>query len=148
MPLAQLLFSVLVTGAELVASGTVSEFAKGAGKAAFEALMNRLATQHEMKSLPLLAEAARNPAFEPAIKAELEKPEIAGDAELLRLAETLREAIAALPAETQARYAVDIEEIRSGGALLFEAVEGVKAKTATSRSDMTFRNVEAPPKKA
>lgn len=148
MPLAQLLFSVLVTGAELVASGAVSEFAKGAGKAAFEALKSRLATQHEMKSLPLLVEAANNPAFEPAIKAELEKPGIAEDAELLRLAETLREAIAALPAETQARYAVNIDEIRSGGVLLFEAVEGVKAKTATSESDMTFKNVKAPPGKA
>jgi hypothetical protein len=148
MALAQLLFSVLVTGAELVASGAVSEFAKGAGKAAFEALKSRLAAQHEVKSLPLLEDAAKNPAFEGAIKAELAKPGIAADAELLQLAETLREAIAALPAETQARYAVNIDEIRSGGALLFEAVEGVKAKTATSETDMTFKNVTAPPGKA
>ncbi len=147
MPLAELLYSVLGTGAGLVASGAVGEFAKGAGKTAFEALKSRLTTQHEMTSLPLLEDAAKNPAFEPAIKAELAKPEIAEDAELLALAETLREAIAALPAETQARYAVNIDEIRSGGALLFDAVEGVKAKTATSESDMTFKNVKAPPGK-
>ncbi len=146
MALAQLLFSVLVSGAELVASGAVTEFAKGAGKAAFEALKNRLTTQHDLKSLPLLEDAKTNPAFEAAIKDELEKkPEIANDEKVLGLAETLREAIAALPAETQARYAVNIDEIRSGGALLFEAVEGVRAKTATSQSDMTFKDVKAPP---
>ena len=147
MALAHLLFSVLVSGAELVASGAVSEFAKGAGKAAFDGLKNRLTAQHGMKSLPLLEDAAKNTAFETAIKAELEQPEIAADGELLRLAETLREAIAALPAETQARYAVNIDEIRSGGVLLFEAVEGVKAKSATSATDMTFKNVKAPPGK-
>lgn len=147
MPLVQLLFSVLVTGAELVASGAVSEFAKGAGKAAFEALKNRLTAQHGMKSLPLLEDAKNTPAFATAIEAELAKPEIADDEELLRLAETLREAIAALPAETQARYAVNIDDIRAGGALLFEAVEGVRAKTATSQGDMTFKKVKAPPGK-
>lgn len=148
MPLAELLYSVQVTGAGLVGAGAVSEFAKGAGKTAFEALKSRLSAQHEVKSLPLLDEAANNPAFAAAVKAELAKPEITGDAELLQLAQTLREAIAALPAETQARYAVNIDEIRSGGALLFEAVEGVKAKSATSTGDMTFKNVTAPPGKA
>jgi hypothetical protein len=148
MALAQLLFSVLVSGAELVASGAVSEFAKGAGKAAFDGLKNRLTAQHNLKSLPLLEDAKNTPAFATAIEAELEKPEIVADEELLRLAETLREAIAALPAETQARYAVNIDEIRAGGTLLFEAVEGVKAKSATSTSDMTFKDVKAPPGKS
>jgi hypothetical protein len=147
MPLTQLLFSVLASGATLVASDAVSEFAKGAGKTAFDALKNRLTADHGVKSLSRLEDAAKNPAFESAIKAELEKPQIAGDPEVLRLAETLRELIAALPAETQARYAVDIEVIHSGGALLFDAVEGVKAKSATSATDMTFRNVTAPPGK-
>ncbi len=145
MALAQLLYSVLVSGAALVASGAMTEFAKGAGKAAFEALKNRLTAEHGMKSLPLLKDAKTNPAFEAAVKAELEKPEITADEELLRLAETLREAIAALPAEMQARYAVNIDEIKAGGALLFEAVEGVRAKSATSRGDMTFKGVKAPP---
>ena len=147
MPLTQLLLSLLVSGAGLVASGAASEFAKGAGKTAFEALKNRLTAGHGVKSLPLLEDAAQNPAFATAIKAELDKPAIATDPEILQLAETLREAIAALPADTQARYAVNIDEIRSGGALLFEAVEGVKAKTATSATDMTFKNVKAPPGK-
>lgn len=141
----ELLFSLLVTGAKLAASSAVGEFAKGAGKSVFEAIKVRLADKHEVKSLPLLEEAAKTPAFEEAVKAELAKPEIAEDAELLQLAEQLREAIDALPAEIQARYAVDIETIRSGGNLLFEAVDGVKAKSATSEGDMTFKDVKAPP---
>jgi hypothetical protein len=148
MSLTQLLYSVLVSGAGLVASGAVSEFAKGAGKTAFDALKNRLQADHGMTSLSLLEKATKMPPFEAAIKAELEQEQIAGDPEVLKLAETLREAIAALPAETQARYAVDIEVINSGGALLFEAVEGVKAKSATSEGDMTFKNVTAPPGKS
>lgn len=144
----ELLFSLLVSGAKLAASSAVGEFAKGAGKNAFEAVKARLEGEHNVKSLPLLEDVAENPAFEHAVKAELAKPEIAQDAELLELAERLREALEALPAETQARYAVNIETIRSGGNLLFEAVEGIKAKTATSKGDMTFKDVKALPGKA
>lgn len=143
----ELLFSLLVSGATIAASGAVGEFAKGAGKTAFEAIKARLAADHDVKSLPLLEGAAENPAFAAAVKADLARPEITEDADLLQLAETLRAAIAALPEETQNRYAVDIETIRSGGNLLFEAVEGVKARSATSKGDMTFRNVKAPPGK-
>ncbi len=77
MPLTQLLFSVLVSGAGLVASGAVSEFPEGAGKTAFDALKHRLAIKHNVTSLPLPEVAAQNPAFATAIKAELEKPTIA-----------------------------------------------------------------------
>lgn len=141
----ELLFSLLVTGAKLAASSAVVEFAKGAGKSAFEAVKARLNENHNVKSLPLLEDATENPAYEAAVKADLAKPEIAQDAELLELAEQLREAIEALPADTQTRYAVNIETIRSGGDLLFEAVEGIKAKTATSEGDMTFKDIKAPP---
>ncbi|MEP1698565.1 MAG: hypothetical protein ABJJ69_18685 [Paracoccaceae bacterium] len=141
----ELLYSLLVTGAKLTASSAVGEFAKGAGKSAFEAIKARLAGEYDVKSLPLLAEVDENPAFETAVKSELAKPEIAQDAKLLELAEQLREAIAALPVDTQARYAVNIETIKSGGNLLFEAVEGVMAKTVTSEGDMTFKDVKVPP---
>ena len=147
MSLSQLLFSLLTAGANLATSSAVTEFAKGAGKTAFEALKKRLAERHNVTTLPQLEEAAKTPASDSAIRAELEAPEIANDSELLRLAETLRAGVAALPSETQARFAVDIEEIRSGQALLFEAVGGVRAKTATAEGDMTFRNVTAPPGK-
>lgn len=145
MALVDVLFSVLASGTRLAASGAVGEFAKGAGKAAFEALKTRLSERYTVKTLPLLEDARQSPAFEAAVKAELSRPEIAQDAEVLELAEQLRKAIEALPAQDQARYAVDIETIRSGGKLIFEAVEGVKAKLATSEGDMEFRNVKAPP---
>lgn len=141
----ELLFSLLVSGAKLAASSAVGEFAKGAGKSAFESIKTRLIDEHHVKSLPLLGEADQNPAFEGAVKAELAKPEIAQDAKLLELVERLQGAIEALPAETQARYAVNIVTIRSSGHLLFEGVEGVKAKTATSQGNLTFRDVKAPP---
>jgi len=147
MTLVSTLFSVLATGAGLAASGAVGEFAKGAGMATFEALKARLTDRHDVKSLSLLEHARQNPPFEAEVKAELAKPEIAQDRELMELAERLREAIVALPAEVQARYAVDIEVIRSGGNLLFKDVEGVKAGSASSDGDMTFENIQAPPGK-
>lgn len=145
MPVTDLIFDVLASGATLAASEAVAEFANGAGKSAFDALKNRLTAKHGAKSLPLLQEAATNPAYEAAIKSELEQLEVDSDPEIIKLLETLCEAITALPAETQARYAVNIDEIRAGGALLFEGVEGIKAKSATSATDMTFKLVNAPP---
>jgi hypothetical protein len=123
-----LLFSLLLSGAKLAASGATSEF----GKVAFEAIKARLQGEHGVKSLPLLEEAESNPAFEGAIKADLAKPTIAADTELLKLGETLKASIEALPADTLARYAIDIKVIRSGGSLFFEGVEGIHADTATT----------------
>lgn len=147
MALVDVLFGLLTSGAGLVASGAVGEFAKGAGKTAFEALKARLTERHAIRSLPLLEEARNNPAFEAAVKADLDRPEITQDAEVLNLAEQLRKAIEDLPEQDKVRYAVDIETIRAGGNLIFEAVEGVKAKSATAVGDMAFRNVKAPPGK-
>lgn len=140
----ELLFSLLVTGAQLAASSAVGEFAKGAGKTAFDAIKQRLVSKHHVKSLPLLETAAENPAFEQALKSELAKPEIAQDPELLKIAQMLSKAIDALPAETLTQYAVNIETIRAGGKLVFDNVEGVNATTATSQGDMTFKNVRSP----
>lgn len=140
----ELLFSLLVSGARLAASSALGEFSKAGGKSAFEAIKARLIDRHKLKSLSLLEDAADNPAFETAVKADLDKPAITEDAELLALVETLRESIDALSPETQTNHAVNIDEIRAGGSLLFEAVEGIKAKTASSKGDMTFKNVRSP----
>ncbi len=142
-----LLFSLLLSGAKLAASGATTEFAKSAGKMAFEAVKARLERDHSVKSLPLLEDAETNPAFEAAIKAELAKPAIGADTELLATAQTLKSAIEALSTETLFRYAIDIKVIRSGGSLLFESVEGVRADSATSHGDMIFKSVKAPPGK-
>ncbi len=140
----ELLFSLLVSGAKLAASSALGEFSKAGGKSAYEAIKSRLIERHKLKSLSLLEDAADNPAFEAAVKADLEKPAIAEDAELLALAETLRESIEALSAETRSSYAVNIDDIMAGGSLLFDAVEGIRAKTASSQGDMTFKNVRSP----
>ncbi len=147
MAIAAVLYSLLVTGASLVASGAVSEFAKGAGKAAFDALKARLTGTHGAASVALIDQAKGNAAYEAVIKSDLARPGIAEDAEVRRLAEELRAAIEALPAAAKAPYAVDIGVIESGRNLLFEGVEGVHGDRATSQGDMTFRNVKAPPGK-
>lgn len=146
MDLATLLYSLLMTGAGLVASGTVSEFAKGAGKTAFDALKAHLLARGAA-SVTLIDQAEGNAAYEAVVKSDLARPNIVDDAEVRRLAEQLRAAIDALPADAKARYAVDIGVIETSGALLFENVEGVTSDRATSEGDMTFKNVKAPPGK-
>jgi hypothetical protein len=146
--LGTLLYTLLTTGASLLATSAAGEFAKGAGKAAFDALKARLIDGHGAKSVALVGDAAANPAYAEIIKAELSKPEIARDAGLRELARQLEAAIEALPAAETAPYAVAIREVRAGRDLLFEGVEGVRADIATSQGDMTFRNVKAPPGKS
>ena len=139
-----LLFSLLTSGAHLVAAGTVIGFAEGAGGAAFEAIKKRLSSRHDVASLSLLEGADESRSSQAALRDDLKTPEIESDMELRQLAQTLRDAILELPRDIQMRYAVNVEEIRAGGSLLFENVQGVKAQTVTSDSDMTFKNVTAP----
>lgn len=146
MDIAALLYGLLMTGAGLVASGAVSEFAKGAGKTAFEGLKARLLARGAA-SVALIDQANDNAAYEAAIKSDLARPDITDDTEIRQLAENLRAAIRSLPADAKARYAVDIGVIETSGALIFENVEGVTSDRATSQGDMTFKNVKAPPGK-
>ncbi len=144
MELAAVLYSLLVTGAGLAASSAVGEFAKGAGKSAFDALKARLTGTHNANSLALLDQAKNNPNFEAAIKSDLARADIIADPEVRRLAAELRTAIEVLPATATAPYAIDIGVIESGRDLLFEDVEGVRSDRATSVGDMTFRGVRSP----
>ncbi len=132
MEFATSLYGLLSVGAGLAVSGVASEFGKGAGKAALEALKSRL---------------SRVFGVDEPTEAALAKPEIEADGEVQRLAALLLAAIEAAPEHERAPYAVDIREIRSKGALRFTDVEGVKADIATSETDMTFENVKAPPGK-
>ena len=63
-----------------VATSAAGEFAKGAGKAAFEALKARLIRWARRESVALVGDAAGNPAYAEIIKADLSKPDIARDA--------------------------------------------------------------------
>lgn len=145
MPFSDYLLKLLLSGSALLASGAATEFAKGAGKSAFEAVKARLAGEHKLKSMALLEDARDNPASATAIENDLKQPAVAEDVELRALAETLRAAIDKLPAETKLAYAVDIAKISSDAALRFKNVEGVKAESAKSKGDMTFEGIKAPP---
>ena len=107
MGIATMLTGLLIAGAGLMAKGVTGEFAKGTGKAAFEAIKARLAGQHGVASFGLMEKAKDNPAIAGAVNAELAAPAIAEDAELLDLARTLRDAITALPESETAGYAVE-----------------------------------------
>ncbi|MGY3591190.1 hypothetical protein ACVIGB_009228 [Bradyrhizobium sp. USDA 4341] len=147
MDIATVLFSLLVTGAGLVASTAAGEFAKGAGKSAFDALKARLINSHGAASLALIDHAKDNQAYEAVIKKDLEREGVVNDPEVRRLADKLRAAIEALPEATKAPYAVNVRVIESGRSLLFDNVEGVTGDRFTSAEDMTFKNVKAPPGK-
>lgn len=140
----ELLVAILVSAAKVASSAAAAEFSKGAGKAAFEKLKGLLEGRYGVSSLPLLEKSDGEDAFAAAIQADLDRPEVKDDQDIRTLAETLRASIAALPAEVQATYAVDIERIRAGRSLTFENVEGVRAKSATAGEDISFRGVSAP----
>lgn len=142
--MAPFLFPLLLSASKIMASGAITGFAESAGARAYEAIKARLTERHGAKSMPMVDEADTNPVYAEAVKADLAKPGVQDDAELLALAETLRAAIEALPPETQALYAVDIKTIRSDKTLTFNDVEGVRADEATSKGDMSFTNVKAP----
>ena len=145
MALGTVLFSILLAGAELAAKGALGEIAKGAGKTAFEGLKARLTNKHGLMSLGLLEEAKTNEAYKAAIQSDLNKPDVAEDPDVLTLAQQLQAALAEMPTATANAYAIDIEEIRAGGNLLFEAIEGgIKSDSAKSAGDMEFRGVTAP----
>lgn len=147
MDLAQLIYSVLATGAGLASAGAVSEFGKSAGKSAFNSLKDRLEKVHGLKSLPLIEDAEAKPEFKSAILSELQKPDIASDIEVLKLIEELREAILSLPEYDQRTYAVDVKIIRSGGSIVFDAVEGVKSQLVSAKDEISFKNITSPPGK-
>lgn len=107
----------------------------------------RLSGTHKSASLGLLEQARDNPAYEAAIRSDLARPEIAEDVEVRRAAEKLRLAIASLPTEVKTLYAINIRLIEADGALLFDNIEGVLSDKVSSKGDMTFRNVIAPPGK-
>jgi hypothetical protein len=141
MDLPGLLYSLLTTGAALLATNAAGEFAKGAGKTAWEALKARLAGAHAVRGLDTLDK----PAFAETIKTELAKPDIAADTEVLRLAETLRAAIEALP-QPEVRRAVDVDTIKAGRDVLIRAVDGLKAGTIDAGQDAVIENVRLPGK--
>lgn len=145
MDFATMLYGLLSAGAALAATAGAQEFGKKAVATAFDAIKARLAGAHQVPALDQVGD----PDFAGAVKAKLAKPEIAGDPELAALIESLRAALAAVPAEEAARYAVDVKDaIESAGRMTLADIEGLRARSITSGGDMEIRGVKAPPGKA
>jgi hypothetical protein len=144
MAFSALLTSLLVEGATLLATSAAGEFAKGAGKAAWEGLKARLAATHGAKSLALVEQAPATPAFKDAIAADLSRPEVAQDPEVHRLATALQAAIAALPKAELAAAAIDADTIRARGDQLFRDVQGIRARLIESDGNQTFEGIRSP----
>jgi len=141
-----LLTSLLVEGAKLLATSAAGEFAKGAGKSAWEGLKSYLTGTHGAKSLALVEQAPGNDAFQSAIAADLARPEVEQDPEVQRLAQALQAAIAALPKAELAAAALDADTIHARGDQLFEDIEGIRARLIESDGSQTFRGIKSPGK--
>lgn len=142
--LATTLYGLLATGAGLAASAGAGEFGKKAVGAAFDAIKARLTSVHNVGALDRLDK----PAFAEGIKSELAAPEVAADAELPALIEALRAAIAAVPQQAAARYAVNVRDgIESARNMTLEDIEGLQAASLKSGGDLTLKGIKAPPGK-
>lgn len=144
MTVSEYLYPILSAAAVLMAKSAAGEFAKSAGKEAFEKLKSLLSGKHEVKNLDLLDRVAETPALESAIRASLDESRAASDPEVKSLAEAVLAAIDA----TQARAAVpaiDVGSIRSKGDQLFEQVEGLRADSIVSEEGaLSFKDISAP----
>jgi hypothetical protein len=148
MALGALLYGLIATAAGLLASNAATEFGKGAGKAAFEALKAWLASRHAVAGLDAIDEAGAKPEVAERLRSELDAPAIAGDPEVARLAEALRAALAAIPPAETAVYAVDIRQgIEAARDITLEDIEGLRAESLKAGQDLTLRNIKAPPGK-
>jgi len=144
MSLSAFLYPILIEAAALVGKSAVGEFAKGAGKTAFEALKARLTEKHDVKSVALLEQAAERPEYAEIIKADLDKPALATDPDLRALGDQVLDAIAALPASEQP--AIDVGAIRALGNQVFEDVDGIRADVIEAGGDQTFKGIRSPGK--
>ncbi|PUB19171.1 hypothetical protein [Yoonia sediminilitoris] len=141
MSLSAFLYPILVTGAGIMAKTSATEFAKGAGKRAFEALMKRLKDDHGVASVALIDQAAEKEEYAAAIQADLDSPQISKDPEIKILADQLLAAIEAMPKEERQQFALDAEAIRAEGNQVFKDIEGVRAKEIVAGGDQTFEGI-------
>ncbi len=145
MALSAFLYPILIEGAALVANSAVGEFAKGAGKTAFEALKKRLIEKHNIQSVALLEQAQDKPEYTTVILADLDAPGLASDPELQVLGNQLLDAIAALP--TNVQPAIDVGAIRALGNQSFKNIDGIRADVIEAGRDQTFEGIKSPGKR-
>jgi hypothetical protein len=145
MSFSAFLYPILIEGAALLSKCAAGEFAKGAGKTAFEALTKQLTNKHNVQSLALLGQVQDNPKYATVIQADLDAPALARDPELLVLGNRVLDAIAALPATAQP--AIDVGAIRALGNQSFKNIEGIRAEVIEADGDQTFEGIISPGKR-
>lgn len=143
MAVSEFLYPILSAGAALMASSAAGEFAKGAGKAAFEKLKSLLGGKHEVKNLDLLDRVEETPTLSKVICESLDNSSAGKDPEVKALAEEVLAVIEAMPPSI-AVPALDVLSIRAAGHQLFEDVEGIRAEEIISGADQIFKGITSP----
>lgn len=124
MDYATLLLNLLAGAAALVASDAAEAFRQGAGKAAFDALTDRLEEGHDVETLSLLPQAIAGTGARQAILSELVDPGIALDTDLAAQAEILRAELESLPEADLARVGLTPAALRAGRDVIAGNIEG------------------------
>ncbi|MEM8591015.1 MAG: hypothetical protein AAGF13_00665 [Pseudomonadota bacterium] len=145
MAVSEFLYPILSAGAALMASSAAGEFAKSAGKEAFEKLKALLVDKHEVKNLDLLERVAETPALADAIRDGLDKSSAGTDPEVKALAQAVLAALEAMPPDP-AIPALDAKTIRAAGDQVFEDIEGIRADEIVSGGAQTFKGLTSPKK--
>jgi len=113
--------AALVAGATAGASGA----AKKAVTDAYDGLKRLLADGYKFVSTTLLDSDPKDPHYQKAVRAELEKkPAIAEDEVVLKQAQVVHEALGHEPAEYLAAWGIDVKEIEAAGAVVIERISG------------------------
>lgn len=144
MAFAETLTPLLIGAAKILASSAAAEFAKGAGKTAYENIKSRLIGEHGAGTVALLDQSPQNPDYQSHIAQELAKAALERDETLLDLAKELNEAIQAMPPLAKNAAAIDANEIRATGNQLFKDIEGIRAGKIIAEGDQTFKSIKSP----
>ncbi len=148
MDIAALLYPLLSAGAALAATEAVKAVGKSAATDAYDALKTRLRDTFGVRTVDLIDGVTENPALEPAIRADLARPEIVRDDEIRELATTLKAAIDAIPADDVPRYALDVRKaIEAVRDVNLRDIEGIRAESISAGQDLILENIKAPPGK-
>lgn len=143
MEISTYLYPILSTAGSILATSATSEFAKSGGKAAFEAIKDRLVKKHRIEALAKIEDGSISADQINELKKDLDNSDIANDGEIYNLAERLLEAISRMDdaSLSAATVAIDVEEIRAKGSQTFRNVAGIKADKIISNKDQVFEGI-------
>ena len=146
MVFASLVIDLLAAGATLIAKGVFGEISKSAGKDAYDKLRAQLQKKHNVKTLDLIERVEETPALKATIEADIENSDAGADAETLRLVEALRVALAELPPETKAAYAIEGGRFEAGKDIIARQVEGLRNVEMKADGSIDLSGAKSPGK--